>query len=97
MLQTSYFILNYTYYIDSYDFHYFLCFFNFVGNLYNSKMNGIIAGLGIPIIGTVLGAACVFFIKDKINPYMNKVMLGFAAGIMVAASIWSLLIPAMEM
>ena len=60
-------------------------------------MNGIVAGLGIPVIGTVLGAACVFFIKDKINPLMNKALLGFAAGVMVAASIWSLLIPAMEM
>ncbi|MCH5242053.1 MAG: ZIP family metal transporter [Muribaculaceae bacterium] len=60
-------------------------------------MNGIIAGLAIPVIGTVLGAACVFFIKDKINPSMNKALLGFAAGVMVAASIWSLLIPAMEM
>lgn len=60
-------------------------------------MNGIVAGLGIPVIGTVLGAACVFFIKDKINPSMNKALLGFAAGVMVAASVWSLLIPAMEM
>ena len=60
-------------------------------------MNGIIAGLGIPVIGTILGAACVFFIKDKINPLANKALLGFAAGVMVAASIWSLLIPAMEM
>lgn len=60
-------------------------------------MNGLIAGLGIPVIGTVMGAACVFFIKDKINPSMNKALLGFAAGVMVAASIWSLLIPAMEM
>lgn len=60
-------------------------------------MNGIVAGLGIPVIGTVLGAACVFFIKNKINPSMNKALLGFAAGVMVAASIWSLLIPAMEM
>ena len=46
-------------------------------------MNGIIAGLGIPVIGTVLGAACVFFIKDKINPYLNKALLGFAAGAMM--------------
>ena len=60
-------------------------------------MNGIIVGLGIPVIGTVLGAACVYFIRDKINPSMNKALLGFAAGVMVAASIWSLLIPAMEM
>ena len=60
-------------------------------------MNGILAGLGIPVIGTVFGAACVFFIKEKINPSMNKALLGFAAGVMVAASIWSLLLPAMEM
>lgn len=60
-------------------------------------MNGILAGLGIPVIGTTLGAACVFFIRNKINPTMNKALLGFAAGVMVAASVWSLLIPAMEM
>lgn len=60
-------------------------------------MNGIVAGLGIPVIGTVLGASCVFFIRKKINPSMNKSLIGFAAGVMVAASIWSLLIPAMEM
>lgn len=60
-------------------------------------MNGIIAALSIPVAGTVLGAACVFFIKDKINPSMNRALMGFAAGVMVAASIWSLLIPAMEM
>lgn len=60
-------------------------------------MDGIVAGLGIPVIGTVAGAACVFFIRDKINPLMNKALLGFAAGVMIAASVWSLLIPAMEM
>lgn len=60
-------------------------------------MNGIIAGLGIPVIGTMLGAACVFFVRNKINPLMNKTLLGFASGVMVAASIWSLIIPAMEM
>lgn len=60
-------------------------------------MNSIIAGLGIPVIGTVAGAACVFFIRKKINPFLNKALLGFAAGVMVAASIWSLIIPAMEM
>lgn len=60
-------------------------------------MNGIIAGLGIPVIGTVLGAACVFFIRKEINSSVNKALSGFAAGVMVAASIWSLLIPAMEM
>lgn len=60
-------------------------------------VNGIVAGLGIPVIGTVLGAACVLFIKNKINPTVNKALIGFAAGVMVAASVWSLLIPAMEM
>ena len=60
-------------------------------------MNGLIAGLGIPVIGTVAGAACVFFIKKNINEFTNKALLGFAAGVMVAASVWSLLIPAMEM
>lgn len=60
-------------------------------------MNGVIAGLTIPVVGTVLGAACVFFIKGKIKTSTNKALLGFAAGVMVAASIWSLLIPAMEM
>lgn len=53
-------------------------------------------GLMIPFIGTALGAACVFFIKDKINPLVEKMLLGFASGVMVAASVWSLLIPAMD-
>lgn len=57
----------------------------------------IILGLLIPFIGTTLGAACVFFMKDEISPKVQKALSGFAAGVMVAASIWSLLIPAMEM
>lgn len=60
-------------------------------------MNGLVAGLGIPVLGTVLGAGCVFFIRDRISPLLNKALMGFAAGVMVAASVWSLLIPAMEM
>lgn len=57
------------------------------------------AGIGIliPFIGTSLGAACVFFMKDAIKPQIQKLLLGFASGVMVAASVWSLLIPAMEM
>lgn len=51
----------------------------------------------IPLAGTVAGSALVFFIRDGIPPLMQKVLLGFAAGVMVAASVWSLLIPAMEM
>lgn len=57
----------------------------------------VILGILIPFIGTTLGAACVFFMKDEINPKVQKSLSGFAAGVMVAASIWSLLIPAMEM
>ncbi|WP_296730398.1 ZIP family metal transporter [Anaerovibrio sp.] len=56
----------------------------------------IIQGLLIPFLGTSLGAACVFFMKNQINPMVQRGLLGFAAGIMVAASVWSLLIPAME-
>lgn len=54
-------------------------------------------GVIIPFLGTVLGAACVFFLKNEIKPLLQKVLLGFAAGVMVAASVWSLLIPAIEM
>ena len=54
-------------------------------------------GLLIPLLGTVLGAAFVFFMKDEMSPRVQKTLLGFASGVMVAASVWSLLIPAMEM
>ena len=50
----------------------------------------------IPFLGTMLGAACVFFQKNNMHPLVQKVLTGFAAGVMVAASIWSLLIPAMD-
>lgn len=55
-----------------------------------------IEGLMIPFIGTSLGAACVFFMRKSFNIMVEKALTGFAAGVMVAASIWSLLIPAME-
>ncbi|MDY5577962.1 MAG: ZIP family metal transporter [Lachnospiraceae bacterium] len=54
-------------------------------------------GIMIPFIGTVLGAACVFFMKGDMKPSVQKILSGFAAGVMVAASVWSLLIPSMEM
>ncbi len=57
----------------------------------------IFVALMIPFLGTSLGAACVFFLKDRLNPLVQKALLGFASGVMVAASVWSLLIPAMEM
>jgi len=56
----------------------------------------IIAGLMIPFIGTSLGAAMVFFLKKQISPGLQKILTGFAAGVMVAASFWSLLDPALE-
>ena len=57
----------------------------------------IFLGLIIPFIGTTAGAACVLFVKNELKPVLQKALLGFAAGVMVAASVWSLLIPAMDM
>ena len=57
----------------------------------------ILIGIFIPFVGTALGAACVFFMKDAMNQNIQKALLGFASGVMVAASVWSLLIPAIEM
>jgi ZIP family zinc transporter len=57
----------------------------------------LIFGLLIPLLGTILGAAFVFLMKDEISPRLQKSLLGFASGVMVAASVWSLLIPAMDM
>ena len=54
-------------------------------------------GLMIPFIGTTMGAACVLFMRNELKPLIQKALLGFAAGVMVAASVWSLLIPAMDM
>ena len=61
-------------------------------NIYSS----VITGLMIPFFGTSAGAACVFFLKRDFSRNVQKALTGFAAGVMVAASIWSLLIPAME-
>ena len=57
----------------------------------------LVIGLAIPFLGTTLGAAMVFLMKNKINNRIEKLLLGFASGVMIAASIWSLLIPAIEM
>lgn len=54
-------------------------------------------GILIPFAGTTLGAACVFFLKNEIKPLVQKMLLGFASGVMIAASVWSLLIPSMDM
>lgn len=53
-------------------------------------------GISIPFLGTVLGAACVFFMKKSLGDLVQRALTGFASGVMMAASIWSLLIPAME-
>ena len=53
-------------------------------------------GIFIPFVGTTFGASCVLFMKNKMNQLLQRALLGFAAGVMVAASIWSLLIPAIE-
>lgn len=53
-------------------------------------------GLLVPFVGTTLGAACVFFMKNQWNRLVQKGLLGFASGVMTAASVWSLLIPAIE-
>lgn len=56
----------------------------------------VIQGILLPFLGTALGAACVLFMNNTLNILLQRVLTGFAAGVMVAASIWSLLVPAME-
>ena len=56
----------------------------------------IILGILIPFVGTSLGAGMVFILKDEISDRLQKILTGFAAGVMVAASFWSLLSPALE-
>ena len=57
----------------------------------------ITLGLMIPFLGTTLGSAIVFFMRKEMNKKVEKMLLGFAAGVMIAASVWSLLIPAIDM
>lgn len=57
----------------------------------------ILIGILIPFIGTMLGAAMVFLMKNEMNKKVEKILLGFAAGVMIAASVWSLIIPSIEM
>ena len=59
-------------------------------------MKTIIIGLLIPFAGTTAGAACVFALKKELESGVQRALTGFAAGVMVAASIWSLLVPAIE-
>lgn len=60
-------------------------------------MNPVFIALMIPFLGTALGSAFVFFMKRDMPALLQKVLLGFASGVMVAASVWSLIIPAIEM
>ena len=59
-------------------------------------MSTILTGLLIPFIGTAAGSACVFFLKKELKVSVTRALSGFAAGVMVAASIWSLIVPAIE-
>lgn len=54
-------------------------------------------GLLLPFVGTTLGAAMVFLLREQIAPWLQKLLLGFASGVMMAASVWSLLIPSIDM
>lgn len=56
----------------------------------------VILSLFIPLVGTALGSAMVFFLKKELNPKIQKVLMGFASGVMIAAAFWSLLSPAIE-
>ncbi len=60
-------------------------------------MNPIVTALMIPFLGTALGSAFVFFMKRDMPDMLQKVLLGFASGVMVAATLWSLIIPAIGM
>ena len=62
----------------------------------NFMLINIFEGILIPFVGTTLGAACVFFMRKTLSKSVQRALAGFAAGIMVAASIWSLLIPAIK-
>ena len=59
-------------------------------------MINVFYGIMIPFLGTALGAACVFVMKNSMSETLHKILSGFAAGVMVAASVWSLLIPSLE-
>ena len=59
-------------------------------------MKTVLLGLLIPFLGTSLGSGCVFFMRKSLSETVRKALSGFAACVMVAASVWSLLIPAME-
>ena len=57
----------------------------------------VLIGILIPLLGTSLGAAGVYAMKKEMNKKINKILLGFASGVMMAAAVWSLIIPAIDM
>ena len=61
-----------------------------------SEFTSVVIGLLIPFVGTTLGSAMVFFMRNEMKEWVQKILLGFASGVMVAASVWSLLIPSLE-
>ena len=60
-------------------------------------MQAMLIGVFIPFVGTILGSFLVFFMKKSLNLKIEKILLGFAAGVMIAASIWSLIVPSIDM
>ncbi|MDR1381297.1 MAG: ZIP family metal transporter [Tannerella sp.] len=60
-------------------------------------MMKVAVGLLVPFLGTLLGSAMVFLLRDDLSPRLQKLLLGFASGVMIAASVWSLLIPSIDM
>ena len=60
-------------------------------------MTKVIIGIVLPFLGTTLGSATVFFLKKEMNSKLQNLLRGFAAGVMIAASVWSLLIPSIDM
>lgn len=65
--------------------------------IFMNETTALLSGVLIPFLGTSLGAAMVFFMKGEMKAWLQKTLLGFASGVMIAASVWSLLIPAIEM
>ena len=61
------------------------------------NMPQIVLGFFVPFVGTVLGAGLVFFLKSNMNEKLDQFLIGLAAGMMMSASIWSLILPAMQM
>lgn len=59
-------------------------------------MKELVIGLFVPLLGTVLGSACVFFMQKQFNKTVERILIGFASGVMLAASIWSLIMPSIE-